>query len=342
MERHRRIRLYERLRAGGCSEALALEAAGTPRSTLFRWRRAFRQRGLANRRRRPARAHGPRWTRRDEAAVWDLRRRFPFMGRAKVRVMLAREGAALSEATVGRILAKGVRLGRVRPCAFRRGRAKAKRRRSWCGSRVAGLFRGRLFGCGLALGVRDDNAAADPAPGAANGLREVVVWVVVDDDGGTVFVEQRRRRPARIDADAGGVELRGGGAVRRDVEVGQIPVVRSVWIAQPVLLGRRIDVPFGGLEVRRTAAGAVQVNAMPTGRHARQLDIHDDAARRLLKLRGANHLGLGVNDLGNGEIRSEHSLGQRADKERPAEGRRSSALEKVCIGHGTGPPFRFE
>ena len=40
VERHRRIRLHERLRAGGCSEALAMEAAGTPRSTLFRWRRA--------------------------------------------------------------------------------------------------------------------------------------------------------------------------------------------------------------------------------------------------------------------------------------------------------------
>ena len=40
LERHRRIRLHERLRAEGCSEALALEAVGTPRSTLFRWRRA--------------------------------------------------------------------------------------------------------------------------------------------------------------------------------------------------------------------------------------------------------------------------------------------------------------
>ena len=136
LERHRRIRLHDRLRAEGCSEALALEAAGTPRSTLFRWRRAFRQRGLAglaNRSRRPARARGPRWTRQDEAAVWALRRRFPFMGRAKVRVMLAREGATLSEATVGRILAKGVRLGRIRPCAFCRGRAKAKRRRRFDG-----------------------------------------------------------------------------------------------------------------------------------------------------------------------------------------------------------------
>ena len=73
MERHWRIRLYERLRAEGCSEALALEAAGTPRSTLFLWRRALRQHGLAglaDRSRRPARMRRPQWTRRDEAAVW--------------------------------------------------------------------------------------------------------------------------------------------------------------------------------------------------------------------------------------------------------------------------------
>ena len=65
VERHRRIRLYERLRAGGCSEALALEAVGTPRSTLFRWRRSFQRLGLAglsDRSRRPARARRPRWT----------------------------------------------------------------------------------------------------------------------------------------------------------------------------------------------------------------------------------------------------------------------------------------
>ena len=55
------------------------------------------------------------------------------MGRAKIRVMLAREGRVLSEATVGRILAKGVRLGRVRPCAFCRGRVGAKRRRRFDG-----------------------------------------------------------------------------------------------------------------------------------------------------------------------------------------------------------------
>ena len=45
--------------------------------------------------------------------------------------MLAREDVALSESTLGRILAKGVRLGRIVPCAFCRGRVTAKKRRTF-------------------------------------------------------------------------------------------------------------------------------------------------------------------------------------------------------------------
>ena len=195
---------------------------------------------------------------------------------------------------------------------------------------------------GEALGVRDDHSAANPAPGAANGLRKVIVWAVVDDDGGTVFVEQGRRSAIALNADAGGVKLHRGVAVRVDVKVGQIPVVRPVRVAQTMLLGLRIDMPLGGLEVRRTTAGAVQVNAVPTWCYARQFDVDDDAAWRLLQLRGADHLGLGIDDLGNGEICSLHALGQCAHKERPTEGRRCLAPAKVCIAHGPKPSFQLE
>ena len=53
------------------------------------------------------------------------------MGKARLRVMPAREGLRLSAEAVGRILAKGVRPGRIEPCAFRR--APAKRRRDFKG-----------------------------------------------------------------------------------------------------------------------------------------------------------------------------------------------------------------
>ena len=51
-----------------------------------------------------------------------MRRDFPFMGKRKLRVLLSREDIDLSESTIGRILARGVRLGRIQPCAQRQSR----------------------------------------------------------------------------------------------------------------------------------------------------------------------------------------------------------------------------
>ena len=53
------------------------------------------------------------------------------MGKKRLKVMLAREEIARSESTLGRILAKGVRLGRIAPCASCRGRVTAKKRRTF-------------------------------------------------------------------------------------------------------------------------------------------------------------------------------------------------------------------
>ena len=119
------------LRARGVSLEVALLAAEVPRSTYYRWRRALRRdgvRGLVPCSRRPRRVQRPRWTRAAEQRVWALRRRYPFMGKRRLRVLLAREGVRLSESTVGRIVAKGIRRGRIQPCAFCRGRVTVKQR----------------------------------------------------------------------------------------------------------------------------------------------------------------------------------------------------------------------
>ncbi len=60
-----------------------------------------------------------------------MRKRYPFMGKKRLKVMLAREGTTLSESTIGRILAKGVRLRRIAPCAFCLGRTRAKKPRKF-------------------------------------------------------------------------------------------------------------------------------------------------------------------------------------------------------------------
>ncbi len=134
IERLKKIELYDELRREGCSAPTALRAIGWSRATYFRWAARYRNRGphgLAAIRRRPQRTRSRQWTPAQQRQVWTLRRHYPFMGKRPLRVLLARQGIHLSESTVGRILAKGVRLGRIRPCAFCRGRVKLKKRRSF-------------------------------------------------------------------------------------------------------------------------------------------------------------------------------------------------------------------
>ncbi len=135
-DRLRRIELYEKLRGEGCAEAIALEAVGWSRATCFRWRKRYRTEGLAGLRaksRRPRRIHRSRWSGAQERRIWTLRRKYPFMGKKKLHALLRREGSELSESTVGRVLAKGIRLQRIRPCRFCRARARTKQPRRFNG-----------------------------------------------------------------------------------------------------------------------------------------------------------------------------------------------------------------
>ena len=67
------------------------------------------------------------------AAVWALRRQFPFMGKRRARL-------ELSESRVGRILDKDLRLRRIMPCAYCRDRTNVKRRRSSTDTLNAGRY----------------------------------------------------------------------------------------------------------------------------------------------------------------------------------------------------------
>ena len=59
----------------------------------------------------------------------DLRRKYPFMGKARIHAMLARKGFKLSVSTVGRILSRALASGAIRPASFCEGRVRPKRRR---------------------------------------------------------------------------------------------------------------------------------------------------------------------------------------------------------------------
>ena len=133
-QRLRALELVDQMVAGGMGRLDALKAIGLARSTYYDWRRAFRRGGakaLKPRSTRPRAGRRRRWTDADDQAVLKLRAKHPYMGKARLHAMLARDGLALSVSTVGRILSKAIADGRVQPASFCEGRLKPKRRRNF-------------------------------------------------------------------------------------------------------------------------------------------------------------------------------------------------------------------
>ena len=131
-ERYRTLKAYDRLRSAGCSEGGALGQFGISRRTLYRWQGALAaggQRALAPKSTRPHRVRHRSWTPNDVKAVMDLRRKYPFMGKARLQAILARKGRRLSVSTVGRIIERALAVGAIRRASFCEGRIKPKRRR---------------------------------------------------------------------------------------------------------------------------------------------------------------------------------------------------------------------
>ena len=103
LQRLRALALWER----SGDPVLAAETFGMSRASLFRWRRRFDPRDLRSlecRSRRPRRVRKPAWSPELARAVGRLRGRYPRWGKEKLAALLAGEGWATSESTVGRIL----------------------------------------------------------------------------------------------------------------------------------------------------------------------------------------------------------------------------------------------
>ena len=137
LERLRRIERIDTLRReDGFTLRQALKAVELPRSTCCDWRKALRERGVAGlvpKSRRPFRSPGPRWTKRDERRVLAARDARPYCGKHRIHHELERRkgGCGIGASTVGRILQRAGKRGRIRPCAFLRGRVAPKRRRDF-------------------------------------------------------------------------------------------------------------------------------------------------------------------------------------------------------------------
>ncbi len=123
---HRRdvLARWQRARDKGLTAAEAAEAVGVSRATLYRWRTRAEPRS-----RRPRRVRRSDWTPALVAAVRDLRQDYPMWGKAKIALLLQRQGYRVSESTTGRILKSLMERGAVTPAPIlRRNGPRAARR----------------------------------------------------------------------------------------------------------------------------------------------------------------------------------------------------------------------
>jgi putative transposase len=118
--------------AHGKNISLTCRHFGISRPTFYRWQERYQRVGLAaleDRSHRPHRVMPPTWTSAQVIAVRSLREQFPYMGKRKLGVLLAREGITLSDSMVGRILRRLRSSGQLHePSRLRRRRGRSRHR----------------------------------------------------------------------------------------------------------------------------------------------------------------------------------------------------------------------
>lgn len=125
-----RLAMVDWHRAHGANVSRTARHFGFSRPTVYRWLARFdrlRLETLEDGSSAPHRRRRPTWTLGQLGAVRALRARYPRWGKAKLRVMLRREGLLLSTSMVGRILARLRRSGDLREPL----RSVRRRMRGW-------------------------------------------------------------------------------------------------------------------------------------------------------------------------------------------------------------------
>jgi putative transposase len=120
------LRRWREARAAGLTALQAARAVGVSRASLYRWARRLEPRS-----RRPHRLRRPTTTPALREAVERLRQDQPMWGKAKLGPVLRALGFAVSDTTVGRVLARLIARGTVlsvpvliRGCRLKRARPK--------------------------------------------------------------------------------------------------------------------------------------------------------------------------------------------------------------------------
>lgn len=136
LEKEKKLKQYERLREEGCSEKTALETVGFSRATYFRWKqqRIESRILLEPHSKKPKNKRQPKINKALEQQVLFLRKKYPVWGKLKITTLLQREyGKKVNDTTVGRILTKLLKQGKIKPVSFYYGHTAQKKPRVFHG-----------------------------------------------------------------------------------------------------------------------------------------------------------------------------------------------------------------
>lgn len=128
-EAHRRLKWFDWHAKHGENVSLTCRHFGISRQTFYRWQKRFDSqnlRSLGDRSSRPKRTRKRSWTTEEVLAVRKLREKFPFWGKAKLAVLLLKQGISMAVSRVGRILAYLKRSGQLKE-PLRRTSARQRR-----------------------------------------------------------------------------------------------------------------------------------------------------------------------------------------------------------------------
>ena len=151
------VRRWRQAMENGLGAGEAANAVGVPRATLYRWEK--RPVRLST---RPHAVRRPKAQPEVRRRIRELRRDFPAWGRGKIAAILRREGHAVSDATVGRLIHELVGRGQMAPVsAFTRESRRPRRTRRPHAERVSGPLRARRPG----EAVQVDTLSAALCPG---------------------------------------------------------------------------------------------------------------------------------------------------------------------------------
>ena len=136
LTRLEKLKLFDQLKQEGCSTTTALRAITVGRSTLFNWKKRYREKGLPGLNpgsRKPHHVRKTTWSRALQTRIYLLRKKYPCWGKEKIHRLLVREygETSVSVSTVGRIIHKLVQLKRIQSVHQLTGKRKAKRKRAF-------------------------------------------------------------------------------------------------------------------------------------------------------------------------------------------------------------------